>query len=179
MQPTSCFAWDFSNQFNWSFEVFRPEYFVQASEFTERLQNILPEMPIIGGTVRSNAWGQANQKEQSMRGALFLNSDTYDSGAVGCILQGDLEVFLVFILLKAFLLIQLHETIRSVASACERASVVNVGFSLEARRCCYVFRYRCLKIVPWEVLVQLCSIQTWTHINKSTSCWCLTWNASM
>ena len=49
-------------------------------------------MPIVGGVVRSSAWGEECGRERSKRGAVFLNDEAYDSGAVGCILSGNLQV---------------------------------------------------------------------------------------
>lgn len=65
---------------------------MQVEEFAERLSSTMPDMPILGGVVRGNAWGQEYGRERSLRGAVFLNDSTFESGAVGCILSGDLKV---------------------------------------------------------------------------------------
>lgn len=53
---------------------------------------MLPEVPIVGGMVSDCAWGPT----RSLRGALFHGEATLDSGAVGCLLSGPLQVcFLV------------------------------------------------------------------------------------
>ncbi len=42
---------------------------------------------MLGGVLAPNAWGSGH----SLRGALFLNSDTHDEGAVGCLMRGPLR----------------------------------------------------------------------------------------
>ncbi len=52
-----------------------------------RLRGALPEAPLLGGVLAPRAWGPG----QSLRGALFLNSDAHDEGAVGCLMRGPLR----------------------------------------------------------------------------------------
>ena len=56
-------------------------------ELLRRLRGVLPEAPLVGGVTQLAAWGAG----ASLRGALFLNSDTHDQGAVGCLLRGPLR----------------------------------------------------------------------------------------
>ena len=55
----------------------------------------MPGMPIVGGVLRHNAWGDAAGYQRSMRGALFVGEDAVDDGAVGCIMTGPLQVRLL------------------------------------------------------------------------------------
>lgn len=52
-----------------------------------RLRGALPNAPLLGGVLRGEAWGG-----RSLRGALFLGDKTHDTGAVGCILSGPIQV---------------------------------------------------------------------------------------
>lgn len=60
---------------------------VQVEELLGRLRGVLPSAPWLGGVLQPAAWGPG----ASLRGALFLNSQTHDEGAVGCIMQGPLR----------------------------------------------------------------------------------------
>ena len=62
-------------------------------ELISRIQGVLPSTPLVGGVAQPNAWG-ANPwgGQRSLRGALFLNKKTYDEGAVGCFMQGPIQV---------------------------------------------------------------------------------------
>ena len=51
------------------------------------MRGVLPQAPWLGGVLQHAAWGPG----ASLRGALFLNSETYDEGAVGCMLRGPLR----------------------------------------------------------------------------------------
>ncbi|KAK9917127.1 hypothetical protein WJX75_001174 [Coccomyxa subellipsoidea] len=62
-------------------------HFLSVEELLVRLRGALPEAPILGGVLAPSAWGHG----QSLRGALFLNSDTHDEGAVGCLMRGPLR----------------------------------------------------------------------------------------
>jgi small ligand-binding sensory domain FIST len=58
-----------------------------VEDLLRRLRGVLPEAPLLGGITQAAAWGQG----ASLRGALFLNAETYDQGAVGCLLRGPLR----------------------------------------------------------------------------------------
>jgi hypothetical protein len=60
---------------------------VQVEQLLGRLRGVLPEAPVLGGVLQPRAWG----RENSLRGALFLNSETLDQGAVGCLMRGPLR----------------------------------------------------------------------------------------
>ena len=59
----------------------------QVEELLRRLRGVLPDAPLVGGITQPAAWSQG----ASLRGAVFLNSDTHDQGAVGCLLRGPLR----------------------------------------------------------------------------------------
>lgn len=59
----------------------------QVEELLGRLRGVLPQAPWLGGVLQPAAWGAG----ASLRGALFLNSHTFDEGAVGCMLRGPLR----------------------------------------------------------------------------------------
>lgn len=59
----------------------------QVEELLGRLRGVLPQAPWLGGVLQHAAWGPG----ASLRGALFMNSETYDEGAVGCMLRGPLR----------------------------------------------------------------------------------------
>ena len=59
----------------------------QVEELLGRLRGILPEAPWLGGVLQPAAWGPG----ASLRGALFMNSQTFDEGAVGVMLRGPLR----------------------------------------------------------------------------------------
>ena len=59
----------------------------QIEELLGRLRGILPEAPWLGGVLQPAAWGPG----ASLRGALFMNSQTFDEGAVGVMLRGPLR----------------------------------------------------------------------------------------
>ena len=59
----------------------------QVEELLGRLRGVLPQAPWLGGVLQPAAWGSG----ASLRGALFLNSQTFDEGAVGCMLRGPLR----------------------------------------------------------------------------------------
>ncbi len=59
----------------------------QVESLLARLRGALPEAPMLGGVLAPNAWGAGH----SLRGALFLNSETHDEGAVGCLMRGPLR----------------------------------------------------------------------------------------
>ena len=63
------------------------QYEVKVEELLGRLRGVLPSAPWLGGVLQPAAWGPG----ASLRGALFLNSQTHDEGAVGCMLQGPLR----------------------------------------------------------------------------------------
>jgi small ligand-binding sensory domain FIST len=63
----------------------------QANALVDRLQGVLPETPIIGGVVSDCGWGAS----RSTRGALFHGEATLNSGAVGCLLLGPVQVRLL------------------------------------------------------------------------------------
>lgn len=54
-----------------------------------RLQAAVPGMGIIGGVMQPGAWGGGHR---SMRGAVFNGPQVYDEGAVGCIMQGPVQL---------------------------------------------------------------------------------------
>ena len=54
----------------------------------QRLQGVLPGMPIMGGALQPEAWGHS----RSLRGALFLGDKALDQGVVGALLSGPLQV---------------------------------------------------------------------------------------
>ena len=60
---------------------------VKVEELLGRLRGVLPSAPWLGGVLQPAAWGPG----ASLRGALFLNSQTHDEGAVGCMMQGPLR----------------------------------------------------------------------------------------
>ncbi|CAL5223560.1 g6093 [Coccomyxa viridis] len=62
-------------------------HFTAVEELLGRLRGVLPQAPWLGGVLQHAAWGPG----ASLRGALFLNSETYDEGAVGCIMRGPLR----------------------------------------------------------------------------------------
>ncbi|EIE18129.1 hypothetical protein COCSUDRAFT_60504 [Coccomyxa subellipsoidea C-169] len=62
-------------------------HFLLVEDLLARLRGALPEAPLLGGVVAPSAWGPG----QSLRGALFLNSDAHDEGAVGCLMRGPLR----------------------------------------------------------------------------------------
>eukprot|EP00884_Botryococcus_braunii_P006252 jgi/Botrbrau1/15628/Bobra.4_1s0013.3 len=69
-------------------------HFTQVDEFVSRLQNVLPNTPIVGGVVEPKGWGRLPLAVQhnSLRGALFLGNKALDEGAVGCIMKGPLQL---------------------------------------------------------------------------------------
>ena len=60
---------------------------MKVEELLGRLRGVLPSAPWLGGVLQPAAWGPG----ASLRGALFLNSQTHDEGAVGCMMQGPLR----------------------------------------------------------------------------------------
>ncbi|CAL8463260.1 g2794 [Coccomyxa elongata] len=62
-------------------------HFLSVENLLARLRGAMPEAPMLGGVLAPNAWGSGH----SLRGALFLNSDTHDEGAVGCLMRGPLR----------------------------------------------------------------------------------------
>ena len=62
---------------------------VQVETLLGRLQAAVPGMGIVGGVLQPGAWGGGHR---SMRGAVFLGSEVYHEGAVGCILQGSVQL---------------------------------------------------------------------------------------
>ena len=61
----------------------------QVHELESRLQAVLRGVPVLGGVLCGDGWGA-----RSLRGALFLGEKTLDSGAVGCLLRGPMQVVL-------------------------------------------------------------------------------------
>ena len=56
-------------------------------DLLQRLHGALPWLSLLGGVVHAPAWGT-----QSLRGALFEGDRTLDSGAVGALMSGPLQV---------------------------------------------------------------------------------------
>jgi len=76
------------------FNVLTRYFSFQVDELLGRLHNVLPGVPTVGGVLKSHAWGVRSPggSQTSMRGAAFLGSETLDSGAVGCLMTGPLQV---------------------------------------------------------------------------------------
>ncbi|KAK9825725.1 hypothetical protein WJX74_001358 [Apatococcus lobatus] len=64
-------------------------HFTTVETLLSRLQTAVPGMGIVGGVLQPGAWGGGHQ---SMRGAVFNSTQVYDEGAVGCILQGPVQL---------------------------------------------------------------------------------------
>ncbi len=65
---------------------------LQVDELISRIQGVVP-CPLVGGVAQPNAWGENPWGGQrSLRGALFLGNRTHHEGAVGCFMQGPIQV---------------------------------------------------------------------------------------
>ncbi|KAK9815032.1 hypothetical protein WJX73_005490 [Symbiochloris irregularis] len=62
-------------------------HFSAVDELLHRLHGAMPWLSMVGGVGHAPAWG-----EKSLRGALFLNNRVYDSGAVGVLMSGPLQI---------------------------------------------------------------------------------------
>ena len=66
---------------------------LQVEQLISRIQGVLPDCPLVGGVLQPNAWGENPWGgKRSLRGALFLNNQVWDEGAVGCFMRGPVQV---------------------------------------------------------------------------------------
>ena len=64
----------------------------QVTDLIQRMRAAVPDLKVIGGAIGRDANDQSTAFTQS-NAVLYCKEDVYKSGAVGCLLKGNAQVF--------------------------------------------------------------------------------------